>query len=98
MSNLETAICYDIYVQKGRHVFFMKVKDRLIQSFTVMHRDVYETKKDIADLNRIFFKYKSVLSDEDQRKISALIFRTEDDNNKVIAEFETLMADLKIMD
>ena len=76
----------------------MKVKDRLIQSFMVMHRDVYETKKDIADLNRIFFKYKSVLSNEDYKKISALIFRTEDDNNKVIAEFETLMADLKIMD
>lgn len=76
----------------------MKVKDRLIQSFGVMHRDMYETKKDIADLNRIFSKYRTVLNEEDYYKISALIFRTDDDNNKVIAEFEKLMADLKIMD
>lgn len=86
-----------IYVcRKGGTFFCMKVKDRLVQSFGVMHRGMYETKKDIADLNRIFSKYRSVLTDEDYKKITALIFRTDEDNNKVIAEFEGLTADLKI--
>ena len=74
----------------------MKVRDRLVQSFSKMHKDMYETKKAITTVNTFFAKYKNVIPAEDYQALVESLTKANTDNNKVIAEFEELTADLKI--